>query len=130
MKEMNLNFFGLKAKIVLPLLMFFGLFMLGANSVAAQSFKPQGEAQTIVKNELFLVQELGGQAYGVQVSASTSLVAKYEYLTYLNMAVQNADSVQTAVNGTYQKMTTKFPTGPMRTAIELIHLDMVQKLKS
>lgn len=127
MKEMNLNFFGLKAKIVLPLLMFFGLFMFGANSVAAQSFKPQEEAQTIVKNELFIVQNLGGN--DVQVNHNLTLVAKYEYLTYLNLALVSPD-VQVAVNETYQKMVIKFPSGQMRTGIELVHAEMLLKLKS
>lgn len=128
MKEMNLNFFGLKAKIVLPLLMFFGLFMLGANSVAAQGYKPQGEAQNIVKNELFIVQNLGGNL--VQVNNNPTLVAKYEYLTYLNMTLNNQEDVQAAVNGTFQKMTIKYPSGQMRLAMELVHQQMVQKLKS
>lgn len=127
MKEMNLNFFGLKAKIVLPLLLFFGLFMFGANSVAAQSYKSQSQAQTIVKNELFIVQNLGGN--DVQVNNNTTLVAKFQYLNYLNQALISPN-VEVAVNETYQKMIIKYPSGQMRLAMDLVHQDMVQKLKN
>jgi len=37
MKKMNLNFLGLRSKIVLPLFMIMGLFLLGANNSNAQT---------------------------------------------------------------------------------------------
>ena len=37
MKKMNLNFLGLRSKIVLPLFMIMGLFLLGANTSHAQT---------------------------------------------------------------------------------------------
>ena len=48
MKKMNLKFFGLGAKIVLPLFLLVGLFLGSVNTVSAQ-YVPESEALEILK---------------------------------------------------------------------------------
>ncbi len=49
MKKMNLKIFGLEAKMILPLFLFLGLFLLSANSVNAQFVNPSVAKEKINK---------------------------------------------------------------------------------
>ena len=51
MKKMNLKLFGFGAKIVLPLFMLFGLFLVSSTSVSAQ-YVPEAEALGILKQHV------------------------------------------------------------------------------
>ncbi len=51
MKKMNLNFFGLTTKIVLPLFMFIGLFILSGSSLNAQYVSSEN-AKELISNHL------------------------------------------------------------------------------
>ena len=51
MKKMNLKFFGLRAKMVLPLFLLVGLFLISASSVSAQ-YVPKDEALVLIKQHI------------------------------------------------------------------------------
>ena len=52
MKKMNLNFLGLKMKMVLPLFLLFGLFVLSTNTASAQAVNSYANKVTMHVNAL------------------------------------------------------------------------------
>ena len=118
MKKMNLKFFGLRAKIVLPLFLLFGLFLFSANSASAQIYKTFEDAADIVKSELTTVINDGGHAYDIAATNGSNaiIVARYEYFKYLLSAFNTGD-VSQAIEVTNQKMTEVYPLSPMKEAI-------------
>jgi hypothetical protein len=129
MKKMNLKFFGLRAKMVLPLFMLLGLFLFGANSATAQSYKSLDDAANILKSELTLTIDQGGHAYNVSLTSpeNTVLVASYEYYSYILQAISGGD-IEVALDESLSKMKIKFPTNPMNAGIILAHNRAVELL--
>jgi hypothetical protein len=74
MKKLNLKFFGLGTKIVLPLFLLFGLFLMSATTVSAQ-YVPEDVAMGVLKVH---VDQLGNPALVLQADQGMLTPAQAE----------------------------------------------------
>lgn len=118
MKKMNLKFFGLGAKIVLPLFLLVGLFLSSATTTVAQDFKSVDDAAQIIQHELILLQKLGADQHTMSVKSISSAQHKAEFELYdYTMGTLSHGDVQFAVEEAYKRLQEAYPESPMKEAV-------------
>jgi len=113
MKKMNLKFFGLGAKIVLPLFLLIGLFMVSATTVSAQ-FLPKEEAKAEI--EAFISQlpvtpdvvaGMEGQNQHPKYAEVKTNRLRRDFVYMLAYQLKVDETVAGAIESTYKRMTAK-----------------------
>jgi len=133
MKKMNLNFLGLKSKIVLPLFMIIGLFLLGANISNAQSIvvkKNNTTSQLLSSEKGFYksvfkhVRKLPATVSGIlpitksskeainnpRVADDAKIMLEKTYGELILSNLKNGSKSEKAIEGAYSILAKKIPT--------------------
>lgn len=119
MKKMNLKFFGRGAKMVLPLFLLLGIFMVSATSVSAQ-FVPKEEAGQLVGAFISQMPTHGVYAGMDLTNPSNPKVAKVkqdilkrDFGQMLLRQIKEDNDVALAIENTYKRMAVKIPASTM-----------------
>jgi hypothetical protein len=137
MKKLNLNFFGLKAKIVLPLFLVFGLFMISAGSISAQ-YVPFDKATHLVKTHIERLttnQALAQAANQAPIAVNQQLNspelnqaitqrAEYKYGVILLSSLEKEGNVVAAF-GEADKKFQEFPYPNVTAAVKQIYTELL-----
>ena len=130
MKKMNFNFLGLKAKIVLPLFLFVGLFMISATSVNAQyvTAEQAKEILDIHLNQLppmtASIKKLG-QERNSKMAVEDMNLLRHRYGQSIVRKIGDGFSISNAIEKTYDSAQDRVPA----QAIDLVKQEYVDLLK-
>jgi len=133
MKKMNLNFLGLKAKMVLPLFLLFGLFVLSTNTTSAQSVNSYANKVAIHVNNLPEVGIVNLPTYKSSRKAVNNPKLSRELMTNLekefgNLIVYGIDkegfSDKEAIEKTYEILSVKIPTEYL-DPVKQVYIDLL-----
>jgi len=107
MKKMNLKFFGLKAKMVLPLFLLMGLFMFSASSLSAQYVSNEEAKQMIDEHMTNLPPSVHyfkaiGQMPTQQIADEELNSLRRMYGEVLIEKLKNVNDVALAIEKTYE----------------------------
>jgi hypothetical protein len=131
MKKLNLKFFGPGAKMVLPLFLLFGLFMISAGSVSAQ-YVPVSKAMELVKAHVDQLPDHHAPALKKQqintpqeVQAMTTAVESRYGNTLIHFMVQG-NSVVAAFQEADKKYE-NFPYPQIYTNVKKVYTDLLKQ---
>jgi len=136
MKKMNLNFLGLKMKMVLPLFLLIGLFMLSANTVNAQYMDTKSAEKAISEKLSKLPPRTAslrrkGQAMTPKMVEESVNELRYSFGHLILRDLKNGKSVSEAIDNTTKIATSRIPAGTPGIAdyVESVKQEYVDLLK-
>ncbi len=116
MKKMNLNFLGLRAKMVLPLFLLMGLFMFSASTVSAQYVNTKN-AEKLVAEQLSKLPprtaslRKANQALTPKMVQESVNELRYSFGNLILRDLKTGKTVSEAIENTYKIASNRIPAG-------------------
>ena len=130
MKKMNLNFLGLRAKMVLPLFLLIGLFMFSASTVSAQ-YVSSDEAVVLIKehvNQVPLKNTIVSRVLRKNEDLNAAQALEYRNLSRVKIGKaisreirEKGASVADAIERVYTKVASRIPDGASPVILETLN---------